>query len=833
MAERSSDDSGARAPDPSLRAASSTANTDGSNVASVERDDASRLHQTIIIDRPEQPRIRRVSDLFRLGGALLVMALVVLPGIAGLGTAEGISKDITSAVTTIPELFVKLASQMSSLIVLGLPLFLIGELVWRRRWRGVAIAVATGFGATLLANIVRWNAESWFSEELFAYLTNTPGLSAAGPAAVALFTGVVAIATVEGMASRSRTSIVLWVSLGGLGALRLIDNSATLPALVLSALGGYAIGVLVRYIVRTDNPRVSAAKLLQPLTAAGLEIVRMVQLDESDQGRVFALELADGSDAMAQAFDPDRRAAQAFVQVFRTLRLRTWVTRRAEISVQGVLQASAAPVLMANHVGVRSPRLLVAAEVNRRTAVYVEAAPVGLRRFADLSPDEIDPDMLRSLWGQASKLHRASVSHDRLNPACLAVDSDGNGWLLQMYYGQVATSALRMRLDRAEMLVSTAAIAGVPMAVEVAVAELGAEEVSRLPAFLQPAALNVALRSTCKQHPELIEALQDKINEKSGGEAADAARFERVRSRSVITAVALTLAAYALAGQLGSVDFAQLLSDIDWRWAGVALAGSMLSYLGAALTIRPFSPVKLPFPRWVLAQFAASFVVLVAPAAVGSAGMNVRLIQKGGAKPALAVASVGIATIVSVLTSILVLFVMGFVSQSDPVWKLSAPSGGVLYALLGVLGLIALLLAIPRTRAALAARVEPIWTNTVPRLLDVIRDPKRLALGSMGNLLTTLGYAIAIFSAVEAYGGKLNFATGALVVLGAGLVGTVAPTPGGLGAVEAALVAGLTATGLPATVALSAALLYRTVTFWFPTIPGWLSFQYLQRAEAI
>ena len=79
MAERSSDDSGARAPDPSLRAASSTANTDGSKVASVERDDASRLHQTIIIDRPEQPRIRRVSDLFRLGGALLVMALVVLP----------------------------------------------------------------------------------------------------------------------------------------------------------------------------------------------------------------------------------------------------------------------------------------------------------------------------------------------------------------------------------------------------------------------------------------------------------------------------------------------------------------------------------------------------------------------------------------------------------------------------------------------------------------------------------------------------------------------------------------------------------------------------------
>ena len=50
---------------------------------------------------------------------------------------------------------------------------------------------------------------------------------------------------------------------------------------------------------------------------------------------------------------------------------------------------------------------------------------------------------------------------------------------------------------------------------------------------------------------------------------------------------------------------------------------------------------------------------------------------------------------------------------------------------------------------------------------------------------------------------------------------------------EAALIAGLSAVGVPASAALPAALLYRTVTFWLPTMPGWLAFQWLQRRNAI
>jgi uncharacterized membrane protein YbhN (UPF0104 family) len=213
--------------------------------------------------------------------------------------------------------------------------------------------------------------------------------------------------------------------------------------------------------------------------------------------------------------------------------------------------------------------------------------------------------------------------------------------------------------------------------------------------------------------------------------------------------------------------------------------------------------------------------------------MNTRLIQKGGANPALAMAAVGISTLVSVVTSITVLIVVGLVTQSEANLAVEAPSGGILIIIGAVVALIAILAAIPATRNALLAKIEPVWKTTVPRILDILRDPGRLLSGASGNILTTLGYTIAMVSAVEAYGAEMHPATAALIVLGSGLVGTVAPTPGGLGAVEAALIGGLNATGMPNSVAVSAALLYRTVTFWIPTFPGWLSFHYLQRQDAI
>jgi uncharacterized protein (TIRG00374 family) len=100
-----------------------------------------------------------------------------------------------------------------------------------------------------------------------------------------------------------------------------------------------------------------------------------------------------------------------------------------------------------------------------------------------------------------------------------------------------------------------------------------------------------------------------------------------------------------------------------------------------------------------------------------------------------------------------------------------------------------------------------------------------------GSMLVTFAYLTTLYFSVEAFGGGLAFATVGAVFLVGSAVAQAAPTPGGLGAVGAALIAGLVAAGLDNTVAVPAVFLYRLFTFWIPILPGWLCFQRLERHE--
>ena len=86
---------------------------------------------------------------------------------------------------------------------------------------------------------------------------------------------------------------------------------------------------------------------------------------------------------------------------------------------------------------------------------------------------------------------------------------------------------------------------------------------------------------------------------------------------------------------------------------------------------------------------------------------------------------------------------------------------------------------------------------------------------------------------VAAFNGDVTFAEVGAVYLGASMIAAAAPTPGGLGALEAALVAGFTGVGLDPGIAVAAVLCYRLVTYWLPILPGWISFHLLERRNLI
>ena len=81
-----------------------------------------------------------------------------------------------------------------------------------------------------------------------------------------------------------------------------------------------------------------------------------------------------------------------------------------------------------------------------------------------------------------------------------------------------------------------------------------------------------------------------------------------------------------------------------------------------------------------------------------------------------------------------------------------------------------------------------------------------------------------------AFGDHLDFAQLIVVQVGAGMLGNVAPVPGGIGVQEAALIAGLTAFGIPANPALATVIVFRTITFAIPPIFGFFTLRW-QRAK--
>jgi len=95
--------------------------------------------------------------------------------------------------------------------------------------------------------------------------------------------------------------------------------------------------------------------------------------------------------------------------------------------------------------------------------------------------------------------------------------------------------------------------------------------------------------------------------------------------------------------------------------------------------------------------------------------------------------------------------------------------------------------------------------------------------------LLTLGYLVAFLGALHALGAHPALLPASIVYLAGNTVGSFAPTPGGLGAIEAVLTAGLTAIGVPAHEAIPAVLIFRIATFWLPIPAGWVSYTVLQR----
>jgi undecaprenyl-diphosphatase len=452
-----------------------------------------------------------------------------------------------------------------------------------------------------------------------------------------------------------------------------------------------------------------------------------------------------------------------------------------------------------------------------------------------LPAGQISDDLLVRLWAEVDKLHQAGIAHRSLRAANVMVSRVDLPTIVDFSFSELSATRRQMDLDVAELLASLAALVGADRAVSTAVKVLGAEGVAPAVPLLQPLALSAGTRRDIARHEGLLARTRSTAAAASGLASPELVRVQRVRPRTLLAIAAASGAFYVLLPKLAQVGSSwRYLQSAHWTWVVAAIAFSALTYLASAISLLGSVTIRLPFWATVLTQGASSFINRVSPANVGGMALNVRFLQKSGVEPSAGVAAVGVNALAGALVhaALLVIFFSWAGHGVGKAFKL--PSSSKLLVILAVAAAVLGLVIVTRPGRRFAARkLLPFLRSSLASLRLVGQNPARLVLLFGGSALVTLFYVVGLVASVEAFGGGASIAKISAVYMAASVIAAASPTPGGLGAFEAALIAGLSGIGISSGAAVSAVLTYRLTTYWLPVLPGWLSWRLLQRLEYV
>ncbi|MBG0826511.1 flippase-like domain-containing protein [Planomonospora sp. ID67723] len=772
--------------------------------------------------------MRRPSDALRFLVTLLGLAAVILLALVAQKTLNGLEADVADGTRRVPFLLSGLVGVLGGVAMLAIPAAYAVERVLHRD----GLRVAEGLFAAIAGMVLSFVLGEWI---LTTGLDDLRLLLTGGRAGVepinTLLTSVIAYVTAMRISRRPTWRVALWSAVAVNAVALFAGLAATILGIVVSIVVGLAVGYATLYGVGSPNTRPPGSAIVTAVRRLGFHPVKARRLDDDHQGsRRYAIGLKDGSRLDVTVLDRDRQVAGLLYRLWRRIRLNSETRRKAIRSLRAELEREALMAYATHAAGAGTPRLVGTSEIGSEAALLVYEH-IATRALDDIPDEEIDDDLLAQIWEQVLLLQVQRLAHRRLTGDSIHVDGEGRVLLMDARSGEIAAGDLLLRLDIAQLLTYLGLRVGAERSVRAAAAVTGPNMLAGALPLLQRIALTRETRAALNKQKELLTAIREQIVELEPKVEAGEVRLERFRPRTLVTIIASAFAAYFLVYYLTQINL-DMVTSAKWGWTGVALAAAMLSYVAAALMLMGFVPEKLPLSRTILVQFAGSFVKLVAPAAVSGVAINTRYLQKRGVPPGQAVASVGASQVTGLAFHITLLLLFAYITGSSTAASFT-PSRTLVFVLLAVTAVFVIVLGIPRLRRVVTARLRSLFSGVLPRLLDVLQSPRKIAEGFSGTLLLTIFFVVCLDACVRAFGGSLNFAAVAVVFLAGNAIGSAAPTPGGLGAVEAALIAGLRLAGLSPDVATSAVLLFRLLTFWFPVLPGWASFTYLQRKEAL
>ncbi len=445
---------------------------------------------------------------------------------------------------------------------------------------------------------------------------------------------------------------------------------------------------------------------------------------------------------------------------------------------------------------------------------------------------QISTTQWQALWERLFTAHRQGLSHGNLHPQNIVLQ-DGELQIIGWEGGQPLASELSQKVDLAQMAALQAATCGIEKTLKVITHSLSFDKILLLTPFLQLSALPETTAQFFTAHKgqklrEFREALAQQIPATAHAQPVTLRRFSFKTIATVIIGIGIALTA------LGSLNFQEIsaaLRQASPLWMLIAILLGLSTYLGAGITLKAYTPERLSLRESTLIQVAASVVSVVAPAGIGPAALNLRYLQKRGVSLPAGVATVTVVQIAQFLTTVLLLLILSLGSGELTSFQLPTTTILLALAIVGAVGII--LTVIPQIRRWIWQKIKAPMLQIGPRLVWLFTHPQRIAIGLVGSLIMTVGFVACFGAALKSLGYELPIITIALTFLLANSLGSALPSPGGIGPVEAALTGGLVIAGIPYTVAISAAILYRLFTFWGRIPLGWIALKIANKRNLI
>lgn len=776
-----------------------------------------------------QPLTRRTNDILRLVLAAVFLAAVITSSLITRNEWVALEKSISQIVGVLTPTQSNLVYLVYGIAILALPFAILIGLILSRQWKLLGAYAAAAFLAFLSLSTTgngisapRWHFD--LTDRLDTLLSQFLD----DPRWIAM---LAAVLTVSGPWLPARWRRWWWALLLAFVPIHLVV-SAVVPARSLLGLAvGWFVGALVVLVVGTPALEVPLDGAVRAMARRGFGVSTLAVVRPAGTGPLVLSAKSDDPESVAvvEMYGPNQRSGGFLRQFWRWLRLRKSETAPLQPSMHRAVEHRALMAIAIGDLGVANTSTIAMAPLDRGWTLYAHTPASGTT-----IEDCADKGAVAGVWQSLRTLHDCGISHGDLRDKEITIE-DGTARFGGFGNSEYGATDEQLQGDVAQLLVTTTDIYGAEAAVGAAVEVFGRDKVLRASRRLTRSAMPSRIRKSVADAGAVMSAARDEVKRRTGADQIKSETITRFTRNQVIQLVLLVALVYVAYPFISTVPtFFSELSTANWWWALLGLAVSASKYVGAAVSLWACADGMVSFKNLVIMQVANTFAATTTPAGVGGLALSTRFLQKGGLGALRATTAVALQQSVQVIVHIGLLIFFSVAAGASADLSTLVPDATVLYLIGGVaLGLVGAFLFVPKLRRWLATAVRPKLNEVIGDLVELAREPKRLSLIVLGCAATTLGAALALWASIEAFGGDTSFVTVTVVTMVGGTLASAAPTPGGVGAVEAALIGGLAAFGVPTAIAVPSVLLYRVLTCWLPVFIGWPIMRWLTDKDMI